>query len=160
MLELFVNISFVKCFFLFSGIKYTFYSYVQGTGGYFSHQIILMLMESGKQKLPPLITFLPDHFAISKYEGRVSWGLLILSFSWISRKPFLFHVIKACLSIVVPAPSILVSFICYPYIYFSRMQEQQRLFSPTTTPKNFLFFSLFFSFSLYLIHECGQSYYI
>jgi hypothetical protein len=30
------------------------------------------LMESGKQKLPPLITFLPDHFAISKYEGRVS----------------------------------------------------------------------------------------
>uniref|UniRef100_A0A2K2CA63 Uncharacterized protein n=1 Tax=Populus trichocarpa TaxID=3694 RepID=A0A2K2CA63_POPTR len=55
-----------------AGIKYTFYSYVQGTGGYFSHQIILMLMESGKQKLPPLITFLPDHFAISKYEGRVS----------------------------------------------------------------------------------------
>lgn len=88
MLELIVNISFVKCFFLF-------YSYVQGTGGYFSHQIILMLMESGKQKFPPLITFLPDHFAISKYEGRVSWGLLILSFSWISRKPFLFHVIKA-----------------------------------------------------------------
>jgi hypothetical protein len=40
------------------------------------------------------------------------------------------------------------------------MQEQQRLFSPTTTPKNFLFFSLFFSLSLYLIHECGQSYYI
>lgn len=84
MLELIVNISFVKCFFLFSGIKYTFYSYVQGTSGYFSHQIILMLMESGKQKFPPLITFLPDHFAISKYEGRVSWGLLILSFSWIS----------------------------------------------------------------------------
>ncbi|KAL9403812.1 hypothetical protein Peur_000784 [Populus x canadensis] len=55
-----------------AGIKYTFYSYVQGTGGYFSHQIILMLMESGKQKFPPLITFLPDHFAISKYEGGVS----------------------------------------------------------------------------------------
>lgn len=168
MLELIVNISFVKCFFLFSGIKYTFYSYVQGTSGYFSHQIILMLMESGKQKFPPLITFLPDHFAISKYEGRVSWGLLILSFSWISLNTLylllslfnrvFFYGDMFSLSIVVPpSPPILYSFICYPYIYFSRMQEQQRLFSPTTTPKNFLFFSLFFSLS---VHECGRSYYI
>ncbi|KAJ6966187.1 hypothetical protein NC652_003924 [Populus alba x Populus x berolinensis] len=38
-------------------------------------------MESGKQKFPPLITFLPDHFAISKYKGecavRLSMSFLL-----------------------------------------------------------------------------------